>query len=303
MKSIAIGPLRLQGDIPAFGSTVQHLLLYENMMKRLRHSCYKNDSYVLLQHNRLSCHLPLTNCNNGSPHITLCGAGNHLQGPSPPWVSDIERNGLFWSSGKEGQVLLVRVIFAILVFVVALLLRYGWKTIVFAISRLQQDLGRLSLLNYCTSQLPYLACRTVLCVALLMMLLDWTYYDCPRTLTLASTCHKDSTRMHLAVVLLWYQLPSRWRLSSLTRRTLPNTSTKTPRRPPARLWRSGAMWVVVVWPLSSLAMLNMASQCVPGFLRVEGRWFKLLYMGIGACQSFISAIVIPYLAEKLTPNR
>ena len=276
---------KLQGDIPAFGSTVQHLALYENTMKRLRHSCYTNDSYVLLQYNTLSCHLPFTLGNNASPRMTLCSIGNQLQEPSPPWVSRFERNGLFWSSGKEGQALLARVASAVVVFVVALLSQLGWRKILFAITRLQQDVGRPSLLNLCASQLPNLAYRGLLCVALLMVLMDWAYYDCPGTLTLASSCHKGSTHIHLLVVLLWGQLVTSWRLS-LTGPNSLATSAKTQ-------VRSCALWPLIIWPLSLLAMLNMASMCVPGFLG----------LGIGTCQSLISMFVIPYLAEKLTPDK
>ena len=187
---------------------VKNLVLYDNTLKRLRHTCYANDSNLLLQHNALSCHLPLTIADHIHPKVTLCAVGNQLQKPSPPWLSSFEQNGVFWFSETESLRLVFRLTVAVLLFLAVLLSQLGWKKIGFAMAKLHVDRGRgcASLPDVCASQLSCLSCRTVLCFAILMALMDWTYFECPRLLTRGSACHRDSTRVHFAVVLLWSQV-------------------------------------------------------------------------------------------------
>ena len=291
---------RLQGDTPAFALTLETLALHGNMMKRLRHDRFTSNSSLFLQHNALSCHLPRRLADDVRPRVTLCAVGNQLQGPSQEWLSNFEQHGLFWSTGREGGMLVTKVMSAVIVFGATLSMQLGPKKILTATARLQSVSGCPSLANMCASQLPHLSLRGVLCVAILMPLMDWVYYKCPRTLTLASACRADSANTNLAVVLLWIQASGHCQLS-------PRWTHCATCRPTARCSAKSlthwAMWLAIVLPLSSLAVLNLASMCVPGFLYIDGLWLQLVNLGIGACQGLVNSILIPFLAERLTPNK
>ena len=82
---------KLEGNVPALSATLSILVLYENVIKRLLHTRFTNGSEILLQHNALSCHLPLQLSHAAHPNTTLCAVGNQLEQPSPEWLSSFDR--------------------------------------------------------------------------------------------------------------------------------------------------------------------------------------------------------------------
>ena len=50
-------------------------------------------------------------------------------------------------------------------------------------------------------------------------------------------------------------------------------------------------------------MLNVTTTCVPHFLQLESHWLELVKVGAGASQGAINAMVIPRLANQLTPSK
>ena len=157
------------------------------------------------------------------------------------------------------------------------------------------------LLKVCASQLPLVSCHILACVAFIMLLVDWRFYHCPRTLTLASACHVDSTGVQLVVGLLWIQVCMRWNF--LLGTWTPSSVLTSSFHSSAQQWRIWIMWVALMLPLSSLAMLNMTSMCVPHFLQLESYWLELVKLGAGVFQGSINAMAIPWLAKRLTPSK
>ena len=290
---------RIRGCVTACASLVA-LVVHGNMIQSLAHIRFKNQSSILLQHNALSCRLP--DLGDVRPTLSLCAVGNHFQHPDtdfPDWVSTFEQDGLFWSTGREGLMVCFRALSSGMVFLLAVGLRLGWQRIARAVSRWHSRPGSQSLLRLCTVLLSCTSRRVVACIALLTALLDWDFYQCPRTLTLASACHIDSTHMHFAVVLLWGQLhwqfmPNRW------------VMCVHQRRPAALVQKqagvSSVTWLVILLPLSSMAVLNVISKCVPGFLHIQGKWLNATNLLVGAAQGLISSTVIPHLAKRIAPD-
>ena len=105
----------LEGVIPRLSSTLHVLALHSNSLKVFLHVGLNNTpgkAHVMVFNNLLSCHLP--RCNQVSaPGSSLAAIGNQLQrSPKetlPSWVSPMERNDIFWSSGREGLFLLLQV--------------------------------------------------------------------------------------------------------------------------------------------------------------------------------------------------
>ena len=290
---------KLEGIIFAMASSVQFLALYENRLKRLLNTRFKQNSHILLQHNALSCHLPRALNEKIQPNTSVCAVGNQLQEPSPEWLSSYDRNGIFWSSGHEGSIILAKVGGMAVILAASVWSKHDWKEILAALTSWHRNPGCQYLLKVCASQLPYVSCRVVVSVLFVMTLVDWSFYICPGTLTLASACHIDSMDIQWAVVFLWFEVSVHWHF--LLKRWTPQTSSSGgPLAQHPQVW---VMWVVLMLPLSSLAMLNMTSMCVPDFLQIGELWLNLVNLGIGACQALMSSLVIPRLAGALTPSK
>ena len=194
-------------------SSVQLLVLHENRLKRLLNTRFKENSHILLQHNALSCHLPRTLNEDIQPNTSVCAVGNQLQQPSPEWLSSYDRNGIFWSSGHEGSIILAKVGGVAVILAASVRPKHDWKEILAALTSWHCNPGCRYLLKICASQLSYLSCRVVVCILFVMALVDWSFYACPRTLTLASACHIDSVDLQWAVMFLWFEVSIRWHLA------------------------------------------------------------------------------------------
>ena len=289
---------RLEGDVFALASSVKVLVLHDNLLKRIFHTRFQNGSHIFSQHNALSCRLPSTLDGEVQPSTSVCAVGNQLQRPSPDWLLSYDSNGIFWSSGHEGSAILIKLGGVTMMLAASVRAKHDWRQNVAALTTWYHKPGCQYLLKVCASQLQHVSCRAVVCVLFIMALVDWTLYTCPRTLTLASACHVDgSAEMQWAVVLLWFEFSVRWHFL-LGRWKSQASSSGGSLEQHRRMW---VVWIILMFPLSSLAMLNMSSMCIPDFLQIGGFWLKLVNLVIGACQGLISNLVIPRLAGALTP--
>ena len=275
------------------------LVVHENQLKRFRATRFQHMSRIMLQHNALSCHLPRTLDGDVQMGTSVCAVGNHLQKPSPEWLSRDDRNGIFWSSGHEGIAVFAKLGVVAVMLAAGVWWKHDWRQSLAALANWHLKTGCQYLLKVCVSQLPYISCRVVVCVLFMMALLDWSYYACPRMLTLASACHVDSVELQWVVVLLWFEVSVRWH--SLLKRWTPQRSLSGGAfLKHRRVW---IIWIFLMLPLSSLAMLNMASKCIPDFLQVGEFWLQLVNLGIGVCQALMSSLVMPRIAGTFTPNK
>ena len=109
-----------------FTSTLTHLSLHKNRLKVLPDLHFKDTvrfkAAILLHNNLLSCYVPW--CGNTSVGTSLIAIGNRLRHPEgafPAWVSQYEHDPLFWVSGVEGIILLLKTSGAVCFFMLATL--------------------------------------------------------------------------------------------------------------------------------------------------------------------------------------
>ena len=290
----------LEGNVQALRSTLRVLALQANLLKSLSGIAFAKDHAVILLHNNLlSCHLPKSD--RTLPDLSLVAIGNHLRHPDgdfPSWVSPIERDDLFWTSEWEGLDFIVKVLACSLFFVSVVGRWLGMYNLQCTILS-WRDSGYTS--SQCISRWYHLmACQALRSTASLMLLLDWDFYLCPRTLALASACLHENRCVHLLVLLLWTR-PVAWpavasqeMLHSKVRSATGETEGLTLRR--CFLW---LLWLQLALLLSSLVVLDLAVTSVPGLLSLQESYFKrTMSRGMGSTQGLLSSMIIPSLARK-----
>ena len=201
----------LEGPIPSLATTLSNLALQHNRFRLFLGASWKEDhaATVLLQGNLLSCHPP--KCGGVGTEFCLAALGNYLQSSRnrfPQWVSPMERDNLFWTSGREGCSLLLKLVGAISIVAPIVGHNLYWSTLHADICRwytrpLPQmgfALALSGLLHRITREVLLRICIVVL------LLLSWDGFACPPAFVLASACLRDGTLQSLLVLFLWSQM-------------------------------------------------------------------------------------------------
>ena len=308
----------LEGIIPPLTATLQTLSLQNNKFKvmsavqfRDRKRSGEEGSSVLVHNNLLSCDLP--RCSNTSVMISLSGLGNQLSRPRhgfPAWVSPLDRDRLFWSTGTEGVDLLMKAMGASGLLAIAA----ATKGHAYRLWRFQAQEGHLLRLTF--QCFRFLACVTrgaLLRVLFLMLLLSWDLYTCPQTMSLASACLRDDSVTHILVLLMWGFMgfngyASQWASGHMTNESEGNRrrSHKGHQRPSkkGKLLLLQLLFVLLQVLLSLPGIFLQVCKSVPGGLGIGGDWVGVMISTcIGGIQAVLGTFVVPCLAEKLTERK
>ena len=150
----------------------------------------------------------------------------------------------------------------------------------------------------CSRFLSGMAREALLRVHVLPLLLFWDFYQCPRTLALASACLRCRTLTHLLVHSLWGYLCFH-SMAPQNLLVLEDISTVAARSFLKSLLLF-SLWFFLILCFSCLSILDQAGKSVPNFLELGGDWLWRLSICIGAIQAVLGIFVVPWVASKLT---
>ena len=145
-----------------------------------------------------------------------------------------------------------------------------------------------------------LEAKALLQAHFLALLLFWEFYQCSRTLSVASACLRCGTLTHVLVHSLWGYLcfhsvaPQHLLALEGTPTTAAGSFLKN------FLLLSKSFFVILCF--SSLSILDQTSKSVPHFLGIGKHWLWLLSGCIGASQAVLSILVVPLVASKVTKH-
>ena len=292
----------MEGAIPAFTSTLSQLVLHKNRLKVFPALHLKDSALttvILLHDNLLSCDVP--RCGDATARTSIAAIGNkfrHPKGEFPRWLSQCERDPLFWISGDEGMRLLRNISGAMSFFVFVMAWKLGSARQLSVMSKwLNGSSAHLWFVQLSYHVISCFVKEALLAAVFLMYLLVWDLYACPETLALASACLRSSIVVRTFVFLCWCQLSyhsqavEHLTVESKKQRTLKTLRTRL------LLW---LLWCVLTVVFSTLAIIYQMSRSIPGFLPAG----QILPLGLTACigsiQGVLGHFVMPFLASKVT---
>ena len=291
---------RLEGVIPPFAATLWRLGLQNNKFQLMSeaHLCDAKRSNVFVHNNFLSCHLPV--CGDRSVEISLASLGNELSWPNrgfPKWVSPMDRDRLLYTGDHEGRDLLLKAAGASgLLAIASATMLVGNR-----LSRWYAQAGwHFQLTLKCSHLLADVAQAALLGLLVLMLLLAWNLYRCPRTLALASTCLRDDTLTHALTLLMWLHF-----MHGCASQVLTTPGKKVADRGPSkkRPFLLPVLFVLLQVLLSLPAVMLQVCRSVPRFFADGEAWVVAISVGIGAVQAVLGTFVVPHLSRKLTSQR
>ena len=209
LRHVMVSHQHLEGVIPPLTATLSSLAMQSNRLTLLQSAQWMNDSsaIVLMHVNLLSCSPP--GCGDVGTNFSLVALGNRMKsskGTVPKWVSPMERDGTFWTSGTEGRSLLLKVFSSgsLLGMIVLIKLRNGSLLKAWSGWHIGANV-HLQLASASSVLLIRIAHQVLLQVLILMLLLSWDVYQCPPALSMASACLRNGTFNHLLVLVSWSQ--------------------------------------------------------------------------------------------------
>ena len=209
LRHLMVSHQNLEGAIPPLRATLSTLVLQSNRLRLLQSAHWMNDSsgVVLMHINLLSCSPP--SCGGVGTNFSLVALGNSMKsskGILPEWVSPMERDGAFWTSGTEGRCLLFKALSSGSLLAVVVTRKFRSGLLLKAWSRWRiGPTDHLQLASASSLLLNHTARQVLLQVFILMLLLSWDVYQCPPALSMASVCLRNGTWNHLLVLVSWSQ--------------------------------------------------------------------------------------------------
>ena len=304
IREFAAARQALQGIIPSLTATLYMLSLQNNKLQIMSdlHMTRYDHGGVFVHNNILSCHLPL--CGNSTTIMSLSGLGNQLSRPEhgfPAWVSPIDRDRLFWVHDREGLDLLMKFLGSCGLLATAVATKFRGPRL----SRWYcQPGGHQKLVFQCYELLACVTRGALVRLLVLVLLLSWDLYSCPRTMALASACLRNDTLTHIEVLALWGHLSFHGHAVQSFIKSGDDVpqATHAPRNMKKTLFP--VLFVLIQVVLSLPAILLQACISIPGGLWHGNAWVGLvLSASIGILQAMMASLVVPPLAEKLTGRK
>ena len=308
LQILQIANHEMEGAIPSLTSTLLLLSLHKNRFKVMSAVHLKNNAprtMILLHNNLSSCHIPW--CGNATAAFSIIAIGNQFRYPNgtfPVWLSEYERDPLFWTYGNEGKSLLQKIGGALGFFLIVVASELGSARLLSTMLVWHIAPGtHLWIVQALSHLVSYMVKVSLLVVLLLMFLLSWDLYTCPQTLAMASACLRSTLFIRTSVFLLYCTLAFHsLAVDHLTRQDEDLTKQWTDKmlRKKVLLW---LLWSVLSVVFSTLSILYQAGKSIPGFLPANKVLSLGLYTSIGAIQALMGSFIVPFLASKVTQRK
>ena len=236
---------------------------------------------------------------------SVLAVGNQLRYPKdgfPQWVSTYERDRRLWISGREGKSMVMRSGGAVLFLVLMVAFKVGSARLLRAMSGWQIGPAPHMWVVVASSHLAACIARhSILALFLVMLLLSWDLYVCPKALAIASACLRNSAFIRAFVFLGWCRLSFHSLVVQHLRRMEGGEHQKQKRT--AKLLGMRLLWCMLTMVLSSLVVFDQVSKSIPGLFS-SGKILGLaLSAGIGTAQGLVSHFVLPFLASKIAEQK
>ena len=131
---------------------------------------------------------------------------------------------------------------------------------------------------------------------LILLLLPWDLYKCPRTLAVASACHRDGAATHFLLIALWAY--TSFFSPSLKFWTTFAKSANAGGRRSAKRCLQWLIWIPLTWLLSIPVIINQIAKSIPGsackisldsgsIFEPRPRHLTILYLILGGRSEFL----------------
>ena len=296
---------RLEGMIPKFTSTLRLLAMQKNRFRRVSDMQFNREgSMAFIFDNRLSCHLP--SWGNWTVSQSVVALGNHLAAPKghfPSWVMSYEKDKLFWVASSQGRDILMRASAGVGALIASITIQVGLLRCLQLILRWQccRDWRCRVLVDVTSSLLGLMGLQMVCSCLERLLFLEHGFYECPGFLAFMSSGFFQGLGVHTIIVLIW----SRFVSYASQPVWLHRGSALSRAGQRGQIWWCSlwVAWLCAMVLVSGLAVVNVMTKCIPGFLQGEGysaKWGAVLDGCIGVCQGVASSTLIPALARKIT---
>ena len=146
-----------------------------------------------------------------------------------------------------------------------------------------------------------IARHSILALFLVMLLLSWDLYVCPKALAIASACLRNSAVIRAFVFVGWCKLSFHSLVVQHLTRMEGGEHQKQKRT--AKLQGMWLLWCMLMMVLSSLVVFHQVSKSIPGFFSAGNILGLALSAGIGAAQGLVSHFVLPFLASQIAGQK